>query len=57
MLKRTKPSGWSPSSWGLELDQVHMKLEDIKGHKRGLELLQVGGSWVLKRHILQRFQS
>ena len=57
MLKRTKPSGWSPASWGLELDQVHMKLEDIIGHKRGLKFLQVGGSWVPKRHTLQRFQA
>ena len=43
---------------GLELDQVHMKLEDVIGHKRGLKFLQVGGgSWVLHRHTLQRFQS
>ena len=57
MLKWEKPSRLSPSSWGLELDQVHMKLEDVKRHKRGLEFLQVGGSWVPKRHTLQRFQA
>ena len=35
MLKRMKPSGWSPFSWRLELDQVHMKLEEIMGLRLG----------------------
>jgi hypothetical protein len=33
----------SPSSRGLGLDQMHMKLEDVSRHKRGLKFLQVRG--------------
>ena len=57
MLKRTKPSGWSPSSWGLEAGSGAHETRGNHGFRVRPETssLEGGGSWVLGRHTLQRW--